>query len=80
VARALGRYSPHLFIWVNLHLHLPLQLHRPAQFTTYKGKTHCMAQVIFLSHDFLLFALMKVERDCCLILIVKASSATIRKV
>jgi len=39
-----------------------------------------MAQVIFLSHDFALFVLMKVERDCGLIPIVVVSSTTIWKV
>jgi len=39
-----------------------------------------MAQVVFLSHDFALFVLMKVERDCGLILIVIALSTTIWKV
>jgi len=39
-----------------------------------------MAQVIFLSHDFALFVLMKDEGDCGLILIVVVSSTTIWKV
>jgi len=39
-----------------------------------------MAQVIFLSHDFELFVLMKDEGDCGLILIVVVSSTTIWKV
>ena len=80
MARALGRHSPHLFIWVNLHLYLPLQVHGPVQFTPYKSISLCMAQVIFLSHDFELFVLMKDEGDCGLILIVVVSSTTIWKV
>jgi len=39
-----------------------------------------MAQVIFLSHDFVLFVLLKDEGECGLILIVIVSSTTIWKV